>query len=68
MSDKYVIIRDMAAGNSEIGEMWQETKIFDASATLAEVMAWAEPSRTDYDRCSKKRIQITRPHVEQKTT
>jgi hypothetical protein len=62
---KYVIIRDNSAGNESVGEMWQETKIFDENATLAEVMKWAE-GHSAYGEgldagYSKKHIQITRP-------
>lgn len=65
MSEVYVVIRDMSDGNDSVGEMWQETKIFPADATLDEVMAWAL-SEDDYSKSkrgpSKKRITITRPH------
>lgn len=65
MSGGYVVIRDMSAGNESVGEMWQETKIFPADATLDEVMAWAL-SEGDYSKSkrlpSQKRITITRPH------
>ena len=66
MSEVYVVIRDMADGNESVGEMWQETKIFPADATLDEVMAWALSEDGDYSKSkrspSKKRITITRPH------
>ncbi len=58
MRNNYVVIRDMSAGNESIGEMWQETRIFDGNATLREVMEWAIGSSTDY---SRKRITITKP-------
>lgn len=55
-----VVIRDMSAGNESVGEMWQETKIFDESASLKEVMDWA----TEHDQAgySRKRITLTKPH------
>ena len=70
---KYVVIRDMAAGNDSVGEMWQETKIFDGSATLDEVMLWAlseNYGNLPKDKIddifkkshSRKRITITKPH------
>ena len=66
MTDQYVVIRDMSAGNDSVGEMWQETKIFPADATLDEVMAWALSENGDYSKSkrlhSEKRITITRPH------
>ena len=67
MSDvkrQYVIIRDMSAGNSETGEAWQETKIFNSQATLHEVMLWAmgaTPQELARQWRSSKRIQITMP-------
>lgn len=69
---KYVIMRDMATGNESVGEMWQETKIFDGTATLNEVMNWANFSHKNSDGTieqhpySIKRIIITKPHEEGK--
>jgi hypothetical protein len=64
MPNQYVIIRDESAGNESIGEMWKETKIFDGSATLDEVMTWAMSNEEDLDRYpSRKNITITKPHV-----
>lgn len=64
MSNQYVIIRDHSAGNEAVGEMWQETKVFDGSATLDEVMAWGMNNDKDRDaRHSMKRITITKPHT-----
>lgn len=60
---QFVVIRDMSAGNESVGEMWQETKIFDGSATLEEVMLWAEGNNYSKQLTahSRKRITITRP-------
>lgn len=55
----YVVIKDMSAGNESVGEMWQETKIFDGSTTLDEVMEWALIFKEVS--VSKKRITITKP-------
>ena len=64
MENQYVIIRDCSAGNGEVGEMWQETKIFDGAVTLDEVMAWGMDSAIGRDKYpSKKRITITKPHT-----
>ncbi|HUU87133.1 MAG TPA: hypothetical protein VMX17_05195 [Candidatus Glassbacteria bacterium] len=64
---QYVVIKDMSAGNESVGEMWQETKIFDGSATLDEVMDWALSENAfpiDLPKSySRKRITITRPHI-----
>ena len=59
----FVVIRDMSAGNESVGEMWQETKVFQDDATLKEVMEWAEGSHKG--ECSRKHITITRPHQEE---
>ena len=60
----YIIIRDMSAGNESVGEIWQETKIFDGNATLDEVMKWAldEYPFNLPNSYSRKRITITKPH------
>jgi hypothetical protein len=50
---KIVAIKDMAAGNAEVGEMWQETKIFDHEDKLIDVMKWADGRN--------KRVTITIP-------
>ncbi len=64
MGNQYVIIRDHSAGNETVGEMWQETKVLDGSATLDDVMAWAMVSEEARDDCnSRQRITITKPHV-----
>lgn len=36
-----VAIRDKSAGNDTIGEMWKETKIFDQSQPISDVLKWA---------------------------
>ena len=54
----FVVIVDNSAGNDSVGEMWQETKIFNGDATLEEVMQWATRNTSNM---SKKHIQITRP-------
>jgi hypothetical protein len=38
---KYVVIKDMSAGNEFVGEMWKETKIFEGTDQLDIVMEWA---------------------------
>lgn len=58
--NRYVVIRDMSAGNGETGEAWQETKIYNGEATLDEVMNWANDEQ--YIQYSRKRITITKPH------
>lgn len=36
-----VAILDRSAGNESVGEMWQETKIFDCDTKLIDVLKWA---------------------------
>jgi hypothetical protein len=38
---KIIAIKDMSAGNNSVGEMWQETKVFNHEDKLIDVMAWA---------------------------
>ena len=52
---KVVVIKDMSAGNETVGEMWQETKIFNGSDTLNDVIRWGG---------TKKKITITLPDGE----
>jgi len=59
---KYVVIRDMSAGNESVGEMWQETKIFDGDATLDDVMTWADEYAIKNNQVSRRKITITKPH------
>ena len=61
--NQYVVIRDMSAGNESVGEMWKETKIFNGTSTLDDVMAWAMNNDKDRDKLpSYKNITITKPH------
>ncbi len=48
-----VAIKDCSAGNDTVGEMWQETKIFDGETPAWKIIAWAK------DRC--KRLTLTLP-------
>ena len=50
---KIVAIKDM----SSVGEMWQESRIFDGETKLAEVLAWVGTR--------KKRVTITLPDGEE---
>lgn len=38
---KVVAILDRSAGNDTVGEMWQETAVFDESDSLLSVLEWA---------------------------
>jgi len=38
---KVIAILDKSAGNDTVGEMWQETAIFDENTPLKEVLLWA---------------------------
>lgn len=37
---KIVAIKKCSEGNDSVGDMWTETKIFEPTATLADVMGW----------------------------
>lgn len=65
---RYVILIDMSAGNETVGEMWQESYIFDGSKTLNEVMDEILPSDIVKKEYSRKRITITKPHPEDPNT
>jgi hypothetical protein len=60
MSDQYVVIREMSAGNESVGEMWKETKVFDGNATLEEVMLWANDVAVTRNMASRKNIILTK--------
>jgi hypothetical protein len=65
MGNKYVIIKDMSAGNEFVGEMWKETKVFEGNETLDGVMAWAMEGGENRDKYpSRRNIIITKPHQE----
>lgn len=50
---KIIAIKDMSVGNAEVGDMWQETKEFNETSTLLEVMQWVGTH--------KKRVTLTIP-------
>ena len=73
---KYVILVDMSAGNESVGEMWQESYIFDGDKTLNQVMEEILTRdipkniriKSDWkNEYSRKRITITKPHPEDQT-
>ena len=37
---KVIAIKDMSCGNAETGDAWQETRIFNSSDKLLDVMIW----------------------------
>ena len=53
--NKVVAIKDMSAGNDSVGEMWKETKIFNAYDPISAVMEWAG---------KKKNVVLTIPEQE----
>jgi len=57
---KIVAIKDMSAGNETIGEMWQETKVFDGGQPISDIIEWAKGN--DKVSHTRKRITITVPH------
>jgi len=38
---KVVAIKERSEGNDSVGSMWLETKIFEPTATVLEVLEWA---------------------------
>ena len=64
---KYVILVDMSAGNESVGEMWQESHIFDGETSLHDVMERILPDDIVKKEYSRKRITITKPHLEDRT-
>lgn len=38
---KIVAIKEMSNGNDSVGNMWLETKIFDAQTPVIEILMWA---------------------------
>ena len=45
--DKVVIIAEMSNGNESVGSMWFDTKLFEATTTLYDVLLWAEKHGVD---------------------
>ncbi len=43
---KIVAIKNLATGNSTVGAMWQETKVFDHEDRLIDVMEWVGDQTT----------------------
>lgn len=58
--EKVIAIKDMSAGNESVGEMWQETKIFDKGEPIFNILKWAFPD-AEHDGKSRKRVTITIP-------
>lgn len=58
--ENVVVIRDMSTGNESVGEMWQETKIFNKGEPILNILKWAFPEY-ETDGKSRKRVTITIP-------
>ena len=50
---KIIAIKDMSDGNESVGEMWQETKIFEHTDQLIDVIRWVKTV--------KRKVTITIP-------
>jgi hypothetical protein len=61
MNRKVVVIRDMSNGNESVGEMWQETKIFNSDQPISDILEWV---MSESDTYTRKRITITVPYSE----
>jgi len=57
---KVVVIKDMAEGNETVGEMWQETKIFNSTEQIQNILDWAFKN-CNLKTGSKRKITITVP-------
>jgi len=42
---KVVVILERSGGNEQVGDMWLETKVFDATDSLESVLQWAKDKR-----------------------
>ena len=66
---KVVVIKDMSAGNESVGEMWQETKIFEHTQPIGDILRWVN-DHNGKSNCflshsiPKKRVTITVPDGE----
>jgi len=38
---KIIAIKHCSAGNTTVGDMWRETKIFDPDTPVSEIIKWA---------------------------
>lgn len=43
---KIVAIKELSAGNDSVGQMWKETKIFESTDSLGDVMKWVKDLKT----------------------
>jgi len=58
MGEREVIITIYrSAGNSEVGEMWRETKIFVGGETVTNILEWVDKQTNDS--AHKTRIELT---------
>ncbi len=39
---KIIAIKELSVGNETVGDMWIETKSFDISAPVIDIMQWAD--------------------------
>jgi len=39
--DRIVAIKEMSAGNAEVGDMWFETKTFHKNRPISDILKWA---------------------------
>ena len=42
---KVVAIKERSIGNEQVGEMWNDTAIFNVNAPIGEVLTWAKQSK-----------------------
>ena len=46
-SMKIVAVKEKSAGNESVGDMWLETKIFEESTPIVEIIKWSQNGRTE---------------------
>lgn len=45
---KIVAIFDRSAGNESVGEMWQDTAIFEPNTPVVDIVSWAQRRTSKY--------------------
>lgn len=55
---KVVAMIERSAGNESVGEMWTETKVFDAEQTIAQIYQWVVEQTSNTGRPESIRMNI----------
>ncbi|MCK9324173.1 MAG: hypothetical protein M0P69_01615 [Bacteroidales bacterium] len=54
---KIVAIKYCSAGNESVGDMWRETKIFEPTTPVEDIVRWSQGSNEIHP--SKQHLEIT---------